>query len=192
MNTQFGMVDMEKIDVLLSDIEELKALITDSRKEDSCPVTLGKAFDVAHRILKELYDLEEAQLATLRNEVEEYRKPLPEPEEISPAPPVLNDAPEGKNLSEPEEISPAQPILNDSLEKKNLSDFTKAFSVNDRFYFLKELFGGDKERMNKVIADLNAIHTFEESVGYLYETMHWDKENATVTEFLKLLEKRFR
>ncbi|GAB6395331.1 MAG: hypothetical protein MdMp024_1643 [Bacteroidales bacterium] len=236
MKTQFGMANKERIDVLLSDVEELKALITDSRKEDSGGVTLGKAFDVAHSVLKELHDLAEEQSAALRKEVEEYRKPLPipedfspaqivlddalerknlsEPEEFSPAQPVLDDASERKNLSEPEEFSPAQPVFNDASERKNLSepeefsspspvpsdapekknlpDFTKAFSVNDRFYFLKELFGGDMEKMNRVVADLNAMQTFEEAAGYLHETMKWDKENATVTEFLKLLKKRFR
>jgi hypothetical protein len=208
------MANKERIDSLLSDVEELKALITDSRKEDSGGVTLGKAFDVAHSVLKELHDLAEEQSAALRKEVEEYRKPLPIPEDFSPAQPVLDDALERKNLSEPEEFSPPSPVPNDTLERKNLSepeeisspspvpsdapekknlpDFTKAFSVNDRFYFLKELFGGDMEKMNRVVADLNAMQTFEEAAGYLHETMKWDKENATVTEFLKLLKKRFR
>ena len=39
--------------------------------------------------------------------------------------------------------------LNDILEKKNLSDFRKAFSLNDRFRFRRELFGGNEEKMNK-------------------------------------------
>jgi hypothetical protein len=165
------MVDKEKIDSLLSDIEALKALITDSGEEDSGEggETLGKAFDVAQSVLKQLHDLAEAQIATLRKEVEAYRKTLSEPEEIAPAPPVPH-----------------------ATEKKNLPDFTKAFSVNDRFYFLKELFGGDMAKMKKVLATLNAMHTFEEADRFLHETMRWDKENATVMEFLKLLKKRFR
>lgn len=81
--------------------------------------------------------------------------------------------------------------LNDLLEKKNLSDFRKAFSLNDRFRFRRELFGGNEERMNKAIADLNDIHSYEESVIYLNTILNWNIEDASVADFIKLLEKRF-
>lgn len=81
--------------------------------------------------------------------------------------------------------------LNDLLEKKNLSDFRKAFSLNDRFRFRRELFGGNEERMNKAIADLNEIHSYEESVIYLNTVLNWNIEDASVADFIKLLEKRF-
>lgn len=82
-------------------------------------------------------------------------------------------------------------FLSDLLEKKNLSDFRKAFSLNDRFRFRRELFGGNEERMNKAITDLNDIHTYEDSVTYLNNELKWNIEDEAVADFLKLLEKRF-
>lgn len=82
-------------------------------------------------------------------------------------------------------------FLNDLLEKKNLSDFRKAFSLNDRFRFRRELFGGDESKMNKAIADLNEIHSYEESVTYLNNELKWNIEDEAVADFIKLLEKRF-
>ncbi len=81
--------------------------------------------------------------------------------------------------------------LNDILEKKNLSDFRKAFSLNDRFRFRRELFGGNEEKMNKAIADLNDLSSYEESVTYLNKVLNWNIEDASVADFIKLLEKRF-
>lgn len=81
--------------------------------------------------------------------------------------------------------------LNDILEKKNLSDFRKAFSLNDRFRFRRELFGGDEEKMNKAIAALNDIRSYEESITYLNNVLNWNIEDASVADFIKLLEKRF-
>lgn len=81
--------------------------------------------------------------------------------------------------------------LNDILEKKNLSDFRKAFSLNDRFRFRRELFGGNEEKMNKAIADLNDLSSYEESVTYLNNVLNWNIEDASVADFIKLLEKRF-
>ena len=75
-------------------------------------------------------------------------------------------------------------FLNDLLEKKNFSDFRKAFSLNDRFRFRRELFGGDEARMNKVINDLNDLHSYEDSVTYLNNELKWNIEwfNPTTRE----------
>ena len=81
--------------------------------------------------------------------------------------------------------------LNDILEKKNLSDFRKAFSLNDRFRFRRELFGGNEEKMNKAIADLNDLSSYEESVTYLNKVLNWNIEDDSVADFIKLLENRF-
>ncbi len=76
--------------------------------------------------------------------------------------------------------------LNDILEKKNLSDFRKAFSLNDRFRFRRELFGGNEEKMNKAISDLNDLSSYEESVTYLNKVLNWNIEDASVADFIKL------
>lgn len=81
--------------------------------------------------------------------------------------------------------------LNEVLEKKNLSDFRKAFSLNDRFRFRRELFGGDEEKMNRAIRDLNELHTFEDSITYLHNELQWNVDDAAVADFIQLLEKRF-
>lgn len=95
---------------------------------------------------------------------------------------------------QPEPVMPPERpglFLNDLLEKKNLSDFRKAFSLNDRFRFRRELFGGDEARMNKAINDLNDLHSYEDSVTYLNNELQWNIEDEAVADFIKLLEKRF-
>lgn len=81
--------------------------------------------------------------------------------------------------------------LNEILERKNLSDFRKAFSLNDRFRFRRELFGGNEEAMNKTVSALNDIHSYEESIAYLHDKLNWNIEDPSVADFIKLLEKRF-
>ena len=80
---------------------------------------------------------------------------------------------------------------NDLLEKRNLSDFRKAFSLNDRFRFRRELFGGDEARMSKAINELNELQSYEDSITYLNKELKWNIEDETVADFIKLLEKRF-
>ena len=90
-----------------------------------------------------------------------------------------------------EQSIPHAVSLNEVIQKKFLADFRKAFSLNDRFRFRRELFGGDEARMNKVINDLNDLHSYEDSVTYLNNELKWNIEDEAVADFIKLLEKRF-
>lgn len=117
--------------------------------------------------------------------------PVKEPVTVKPEP-VVEPAPPAVEV--PNKATTAERgglFLNDILEKKNLSDFRKAFSLNDRFRFRRELFGGDEARMNKAINDLNEIHSYEDSITYLNNELKWNIEDEAVADFIKLLEKRF-
>ena len=72
-----------------------------------------------------------------------------------------------------------------------MSDFRKAFSLNDRFRFKRELFKGDENLMNQVISTLNEIHTLQDSLEYVKTQLRWDMNDETVQDFIKLLDKRF-
>ena len=106
--------------------------------------------------------------------------------------PIPVEEPETPAVEASGKVIPAERpglFLNDLLEKKNFSDFRKAFSLNDRFRFRRELFGGDEARMNKVINDLNDLHSYEDSVTYLNNELKWNIEDEAVADFIKLLEK---
>ncbi len=127
---------------------------------------------------------------------EEIRQEPPAEKEspAQPEPAPVEEQKAATVVETPEKVIPAERpglFLNDLLEKKNLSDFRKAFSLNDRFRFRRELFGGDEARMSKAINDLNDLHTYEESVAYLNNELKWNMEDEAVADFIKLLEKRF-
>ena len=181
----------------------------------------SQTFNLTHKILNDLHSLETAQIEMLRKQMEAHQALIqslpnpvataaPAPEEYKPevkepevkeepvAEPVIVPEPKTEIVTEQSEpphksvTSEKQSVfLSDILEKKNLSDFRKAFSLNDRFRFRRELFGGNEEKMNKAITDLNDIHSYEESVTYLNNELKWNIEDEAVADFIKLLEKRF-
>jgi hypothetical protein len=85
----------------------------------------------------------------------------------------------------------APPSVNDAIEKRKLSDLRKAFSLNDRFLYRRELFGGSEDVMNKVITALNSKTSYQESIRFLEEKLHWDFTLPIVKSFVKILEIRF-
>ena len=157
----------------------------------------------------------EAALVTQMQEQESNYEPvqemeLPSVEELneeveSVATPAAATVAAEKTVSEPaaslssasshattlEQSLPHSISLNEVIQKKFLADFRKAFSLNDRFRFRRELFGGDEGRMNEAISDLNELQSFEESITYLDKKLKWNVEDEAVADFIKLLEKRF-
>lgn len=170
-----------------------------------------------HRaLIKKAERLEaEAALVTQMQEQESTYEPvqemeLPSVEELneekeSVATPAAATVVAEKTVSEPaaslssasshattlEQSLPHSISLNEVIQKKFLADFRKAFSLNDRFRFRRELFGGDEGRMNEAISDLNELQSFEESITYLDKKLKWNVEDEAVADFIKLLEKRF-
>lgn len=228
------MANKEKIDHLLSDIKELEKLIAGVQEADLYPVSFfSQTFELSHKIINDLHNLETAQVERLRKQMEEHQKliqsiPLREAVEIQPMAAPLQPETKEPEREEPQPVEPQpaatvveqpketeqpkeaeqpvatkkpapQPIvsekagisLNEIIEKKNLSDFRKAFSLNDRFRFRRELFEGDEEKMNRTITALNDIHSYEESMDYLHNTLNWNIDDPAVADFIKLLEKRF-
>ena len=213
------MANKEKIDYLLLDIRELETQIAGMRNAEVYPVSFfSQTFDLTHKILKELHALEATQIETLRRQMEAHQavlQSIPEPvaepietgrepekteqepfEEISrPEPEPQTEQPETPPTpQQPEAVPTGQPTrsLSDVLEKRNLSDLRKAFSLNDRFRFRRELFGGDEARMNRTIGDLNELHSYEASVAYLNDELKWNVDDPAVADFLLLIEKRFK
>lgn len=249
------MTNKEKIDNLSIDAKQLEMVISEMKDAEFYPATFfEQAFQLGHKILKDLNTLEVSQLENLRKQLEEHQRiidsiPVKESTKIyAPTPATDTNCMEETPL---ETISDSQTIsdketfsednkrveynsnkdngetfeettietpqtiissneteintvhrpsisceksnvsLNDILEKKNLSDFRKAFSLNDRFRFRRELFGGDEDKMNKVIADLNQLCSYEDSIAYINNVLKWNTEEASVADFIKLLEKRF-
>ena len=106
---------------------------------------------------------------------------------------VTEPEPDKQPAEEEKESGAAKPnrSLQDVLEKQSLSDFKKAFSLNDRFRFRRDLFHGDEELMNQVIADLNQTVSLQEALAYINTHLAWNLKDESAADFVKLLEKRY-
>ena len=144
-----------------------------------------------------LIEQEPGPIAEEPKPIKEEVKPIAEeakPVSAAPTPAVEEAKPAVSHKETPTEPAVAKPqpnSLNDLLERQHLSDFRKAFSLNDRFRFRRELFSGSETLMNQVIADLNEIKSYEESIAYINKVLHGSVEEEAMADFLQLIEKRF-
>lgn len=72
-----------------------------------------------------------------------------------------------------------------------VSDLSRVIGINDKFQFIKELFGGDSDLFAETISKLNTIGSYDSGVSYLFSNFQWDKNNGAVKRILTLLKRRY-
>jgi outer membrane biosynthesis protein TonB len=72
-----------------------------------------------------------------------------------------------------------------------IADLKRALGINDRFFFQRELFGGNANLMNQTLDQLNEMDGVADARNFLLANFNWDKENDAVASFLELIERRF-
>lgn len=70
-------------------------------------------------------------------------------------------------------------------------DIRRNLTLNDKFMFRRELFGGSAEEFNDTLDLISAMSSYAEAREYLCDDLAWDPENPTVKEFLNLVTNYF-
>ena len=119
-----------------------------------------------------------------------------EPEIIAEPEPEKPEVPESpENPEKPEEPEPAPVVEEQASPKaaiygKAVDDIRLAISLGDRFLYQRELFGQNAELMQKTLTELNALHSFDEAMGYI-SRFGWDTESNSYQQFIVTLHRRF-
>lgn len=66
-------------------------------------------------------------------------------------------------------------------------NLAKAFTLNDRFRFKRELFGGNDEDFTDTLQLLSEMDNYSEAEDYLLNDMMWKKDDPAVADFLAVL-----
>lgn len=123
--------------------------------------------------------------------------PKPEPVEVmEPAPPSASQG-GGEGLTE---LFATDSIneLSDKLGLRPVPDLTKAMGINEKIFTVNELFGGNQDEFNKMMAALNGLGSFAEakkvlmgSVASKYEWANPARFKKAKT-FIKLVQRRYK
>lgn len=126
----------------------------------------------------------------------------PEEEEVIKAGDVLDlfnegsesdekvDTPENKfdiNINEEETVA-------DKLQKSKLESVKSAIGINEKFFFLNELFKGDLQTYNDNIEKLDSMKTRDEAFLFLSDLANefgWNDESEAVDQITQMLENKF-
>ena len=134
---------------------------------------------------------------------EPIAEPEPQPEQVveQPAPEPVVEQPQPEPAAEQPKVE--QPVAEQpkpeaprapqqtSLFGTPVTDIRQAVSIGDRFLFQRELFGGNAEKLQQTLTELNNLHSLDEAVA-LVDKFGWDKQSPTYELFLNVLRRRFQ
>ncbi len=73
-----------------------------------------------------------------------------------------------------------------------VDDLHKAVTLNDKLYFIRELFKGDEDQYRLSLQRLNEMESMKEALEYTRNAFtHWDEESNAVYRFYMLLRRRY-
>ena len=133
-------------------------------------------------------------------ELEIQQETPPPPPKPKPAPP--KPKPKAARLVLDEDMEDIFSVaeatdLSERLSQSPIKDLTKAFSINERLFNVKELFGGDNDAFQATLKDLNGMNSYDEAVRFLVSTAAdkygWTKRNKKkkAKEFAKTVKRRY-
>ena len=128
--------------------------------------------------------------------------PPPSPVHIAPPTPEPVIEPEPDTIIEPEPVEEPKfdtdQVCDTKLNVKTEEPFapntpsvpaiTSAFSINDRFLFLRELFDGDKQKYDDAISVMQRLANIDKIKGFITDVLLLDPSNEVVKEFVRLIE----
>jgi len=148
------------------------------------------------------------------NEIKEPENPAPKqkdtdekPKEPEPEKEALKEDQEETNIEqklekEQEAVTIAEKIqqsqqeetVADKIKKNKISSLKVAIGINEKFFFINELFNGSLKDYNTVIEELDQMHDLRDASAYLTSLRQknmWDPESDAFKQLQQFLERKF-
>lgn len=184
---------MEELEQRLVEVEARPAI--DEEPEVEVELLMDDDTEEPELVTAEVAGEEPVQ-ETPAEAVEEPQEQL-QPEPATQPEPIAAEPAQEEPKAEPAPaLAPAEPVHTDAHKANTaygapVTDLKQAISIGDRFLYQRELFGKNGELMQRTIADLNGLNTFDEAMEYIDRHFNWDKEQPSYELFVNALHRRF-
>ena len=78
-----------------------------------------------------------------------------------------------------------------AMKDRPISDLKAAIKLNDRIWFINELFAKNQDEFNTTVAHINQLSDLDEALAYIFNNYQWDQEKKSTISFLELIFRRF-
>ncbi|MCM1096257.1 MAG: hypothetical protein NC333_08310, partial [Terasakiella sp.] len=94
--------------------------------------------------------------------------------------------------AEPQPEPEDTPVAVDEIPaRRERPDLRRAFTLNDKFLFRRELFADSDDEFGDTIDLLMTMDSLDEAREYLLHDLQWDPDNTVVADFLAIVTNHF-
>jgi len=97
----------------------------------------------------------------------------------------------GDTLGEKITTGKKEEVISTVIQGKPITDIAAAIGINDRFYFIRELFSGDARAYSDTIVRLNAALSLGEAMKILDESTVMGSDPAAQSSFVDVVRRKF-
>lgn len=161
--------------------------------EDTEPTAIDTVADDEEYAVEDDAIVEDDDITVEDSDTDEIKEPEDTAEDD-----MIEDEPEPIKETEPEDdiidddgdfLEPIK--LDEALQRSLSKDLSKAFSLNDRFRYRRELFSNSEMEMRNTLNMVEAMQSFTEAEDYFYGDLEWDKESPEVMDFMTIIRNHF-
>lgn len=164
---------------------------TPSKNNSTADVSLNQAVEATEGLLRKANQIEVKDQEAVDGEVESEMDAAVSAIErgrAKSAATVSAGYAAGSQYSKPA----GEPIkVDEMLSRRESADLRRAFTLNDKYRFRRELFGGNEDDFNHTIDLIVSMDSFDEARNYLLGDLCWDPESDAVQDFLTILGHHF-
>ena len=77
------------------------------------------------------------------------------------------------------------------MQTKPIKDINSAIGLNDKFIFIRELFGNNKDHYHETIQVLNNFDTFDNALEFLNDNFDWESEDPNFERLKELVRRKY-
>ena len=138
-------------------------------------------------------------------------EPVPVQPEPEPEPVAVTVTEEAAEVKEPETVAgtaePEQPEadarpevkseakaemrVDEMLTRREARELRKAFTLNDKFRFRRELFNNDNDKFRETLERIERMQSNDEAVAYMTEVLGWNLDDEAPSDFAAIVANHF-
>jgi len=81
--------------------------------------------------------------------------------------------------------------LSTHFHAKPVTDLAKAIDINEKYLYIRELFGNDARKFEEAIKIINNAPNFNEAFNYMIREYTWDMDSELVQELLEIVRRKY-
>ncbi|MDE6391635.1 MAG: hypothetical protein K2L26_09495 [Duncaniella sp.] len=139
-----------------------------------------------------------AEAAKAEEKAGEKAEAVKAQEEIKAEAPVASEACETQEASVTPVLRPTvgealetPETLDERIARERARDIKKAFTINDKFRFRRELFHDSQEEFDETLDIISGMASFGEAEEYFYDDLCWNPSDTEVMAFMETVSRHF-